>query len=448
MAKKAGQKKGNMRPGRIKEIAAAAGLAGVLAVIGLAGLSAAGHFFSPRPELTGDWMNIAQQNSFKDPAVLDPEALSETSIAQPEAENRREEQPGAEDEAGQEWTWEEEEEYRRYRSRLDGIENQSQLQEMGFSLIPEHSFPVEMTGYGTLTLLPAMDEEHRRLGLFFADEEGKIQYRTDLLETNYQNKGKLEQWNEGIAAVSFVDMNEDGRLDIVLVTFCQSGEKRYKVGDVLFQGQDGFYQDWRLSESINQFHMNKSIRFIVSFAKENGSTQFLYTSTTLEELTGNHFQIMTEYQRWLDFEKLGRLRLVPGYYKMAEYYLFMVYLIDEQGYIVWSFQPMGDYENLYELSGIRCCDIDGDGLKDLLILGRYSYDGADGEMAVEKDYSIYYQRTEGFSEDAEMKSWFPCKEDTQLDEILNQAWAYWGWKPVMEQETKQEEPDDPDTDRG
>lgn len=88
---------------------------------------------------------------------------------------------------------------------------------------------------------------------------------------------------------------------------------------------------------------------------------------------------------------------------------------------------MGDYENLYSLSGIRCCDIDGDGLKDLLILGRYSYEGADGEMVVEKDYSIYYQRTEGFLEDTEMKGWFSCGEDTELEEILNRAWAYWGW---------------------
>lgn len=391
-------------------------------VIVLAGFPAAGRFLTFPSKLFGGWVDLTQQNSSEDMATLELETSLDTSVSWPEVITK-----GAEDGREQGWSSEDEEEYQRYCRRLESIESQYQLQEMGFSLIPEHSFSMEMVGYGKVTLLPAIDEEYHRMGLFFADSEGNIRYRTDLLETNYQNKGKLNQWNDGIAAVSFVDMNEDGLLDIVLVTFCRSGEKRYKVGDVLFQGQDGFYRDWRLSESINQFHMNKSIRFIVSFAKENGSTQFLYTSTTLEELTGNNFQILTEYQRWQEFEKLGWLQIVPGYYKMAEYYLFAVYLIDEEGYIVWSFQPMGDYENLYSLSGIRCCDIDGDGLKDLLILGRYSYEGADGEMVVEKDYSIYYQRTEGFLEDTEMKGWFSCGEDTELEEILNRAWAYWGW---------------------
>ena len=36
--------------------------------------------------------------------------------------------------------------------------------------------------------------------------------------------------------------------------------------------------------------------------------------------------------------------LCPGTYRMAEYTVFMLYLVNEQGYIVWSFQPMGEYE--------------------------------------------------------------------------------------------------------
>lgn len=53
--------------------------------------------------------------------------------------------------------------------------------------------------------------------------------------------------------------------------------------------------------------------------------------------------------------------MVPGTYRMAEYDVFMIYLIDEQGNIVWSFQPMEDYDNLYALKGIQGKDLDGDG---------------------------------------------------------------------------------------
>lgn len=64
---------------------------------------------------------------------------------------------------------------------------------------------------------------------------------------------------------------------------------------------------------------------------------------------------------------------------LADCSVFMIYLVDEQGNIVWSFQPMGDYDNLYALKGITCKDIDGDGMKDLLVLARYNYAGSGGD---------------------------------------------------------------------
>ena len=71
--------------------------------------------------------------------------------------------------------------------------------------------------------------------------------------------------------------------------------------------------------------------------------------------------------------------MVPGTYRMAEYDVFMIYLIDEQGNIVWSFQPMEDYDNLYALKGIQGKDLDGDGLKDSgLVFAKYSYEGEEG----------------------------------------------------------------------
>lgn len=103
----------------------------------------------------------------------------------------------------------------------------------------------------------------------------------------------------------------------------------------------GFYRDWRLSDRINRFGMNKSIRFIVSFVTEGYSTEFLYTATTLDELEEQGLSIVSEQCYWRQFEKLGKLLVVPGTYRMAEYTVFMIYLVNEQGYIVWSFQPHG-----------------------------------------------------------------------------------------------------------
>ncbi len=120
--------------------------------------------------------------------------------------------------------------------------------------------------------------------------------------------------------------------------------------------------------------------------------------------------------------------MVPGTYTMADFATFMIYLVNEQEEIVWSFQPMGDYDNLYALKGITCKDIDGDGMKDILVLARYSYEGEDNELLTKNDYSIYYQRTGGFYEDTEMKKQNPCSEEDTVAELVERARAYWGWK--------------------
>lgn len=88
---------------------------------------------------------------------------------------------------------------------------------------------------------------------------------------------------------------------------------------------------------------------------------------------------------------------------------------------------MGEYENLYEILAIDSRDIDGDGLKDLTILARYTLDTPAGEMMTEKDYTIYYQRTGGFLTDTEFKSRYQCTEETTMEELVELARSYWGW---------------------
>ena len=88
---------------------------------------------------------------------------------------------------------------------------------------------------------------------------------------------------------------------------------------------------------------------------------------------------------------------------------------------------MGEFENLYEILGIDSRDINGDGLKDLTVLARYTYDSPSGEMMTEKDYTIYYQRTGGFLTDTEFKSRYQCTEETTMEELVELARIYWGW---------------------
>ena len=325
--------------------------------------------------------------------------------------------------------------YQEYRNRFESIQYISDISDNGFEIVENQIFPIELSGHGEASVVPAFEKKYSRLALFFADENGKILYKTDQLETNNRNRGQMKQPNRGIAAISFQDVNGDARMDVVLITSCVNdcgdyAGKLYKVGEVLFQGRQEvtFYRDYRISDKINRFGMNKSVEAITAFVRDGFSTEFMYTATTLEELQENGLQIIAEQCYWRSFAKLGKLQVVPGVYRISDYDVFMIYLVNEQGYIVSSLQPMGDFDNLYALKGINCRDIDGDGLKDIVVLARYSYEGDERQLVVESDYAIYYQRTGGFSADTDIKSQYQCSEEDTMEALVEKARAYWGWK--------------------
>ncbi|MCM1087786.1 MAG: hypothetical protein NC419_06490 [Muribaculaceae bacterium] len=324
--------------------------------------------------------------------------------------------------------------YREYQERLDAAEYRSDIARNGFEIVEEQIFPIEMEGYTEVSLIPAFDRQYHRLALFFADENGKVIYRTEQLAANSRVLGEMKQPDCEIAAVSFRDLDKDGRMDIILIVSCEEEtdagiEKTYKVGDVLFQNklQLGFYRDYRITDKINRFGMNKSAEFITAFVRDGRSTENLYTAVTLDELLAHGLKILTEQCYSRTFGKLGRLLVVPGTYRISNYDVFMIYLVNEQGNIISGFSPMGDYDNLYALKGINCRDIDGDGLKDLIVLARYSYEGEQGELVVESDYSIYYQRTGGFSADTDIKDRYRCGDEDTMEILVEKARAYWGW---------------------
>lgn len=320
-----------------------------------------------------------------------------------------------------------------YKMRISKAEWQWQIEDAGFEVAWEQVFSIEMRGFGEVFMIPAIEKDYHRLVLFFAKEDGKIVYKTDQLEVNNRNRGELVQPVKELKAVSFQDINKDGLTDIVMIVTCVNekgdyAQKPYKIGEALFQGKQEFYRDYRLSDKINRFGMNRSVESIVSFVRDGNSTEFLYTAATRQELLDNGFEIISEQCYYRQFEKLGRLEVVPGTYSMANFATFMIYLINEQGYIVWSFQPMGDYENLYALKGITCRDIDGDGMKDILVLARYSSGDDDNELVVKSDYKIYYQRTGGFYEDTEIKGRYECRDEDTVSELVEKARKYWGWQ--------------------
>lgn len=324
--------------------------------------------------------------------------------------------------------------YEDYQERFAAIENAEDVPEQGFYAIEDQSFPVLLESFGEeeVIFLPIMDRKYHRLALLITDSSGEILYKTNQLETNNCYLGEMKQPTRDLAAVSFQDVDRDGLTDIILITNCVNdvGEyagKTYKVGDVLFQSESGFYRDWRVSDKINRFSMNKSIDFIVSYVRDGNSTEVLYTATTLDELLEQGFRVIQEQNYYRTFEKQGRLQVVPGIIRMAEYDIFMIYLVNEQGYIVWSFQPMGDYDNLYALKGMACRDLDGDGMRDILVLGRYSYAGVDGEFLIDTRCSIYYQRTDGFDTDTEFEKTYQCTEEDTVEGLTELIREYWGW---------------------
>lgn len=347
--------------------------------------------------------------------------------------------------------------YEEYEARFASINHVEDIENQGFGIMEGQVFTEVFESFGEepLTFMAALDNTYNRLAIFLAKEDGTIVYKCNQLETNNRVTGQMEQNTKEIAAVSFVDLNMDEQKDIILITKCMNEEgeyegRLYKIGDVLFQREGSFYRDYRISDKINRFGMNKSAKCIVSFVRDGQSAEFLYTATTHEELFENNFEEIPEQCYYREFEKLGKLLVLPGVFHMGDYDVFMIYLINTQGNIVWSFQPMGDYDNLYSLRGMSGKDVDGDGMKDLVVLARYSYENDAGEIVIESACSIYYQRTGGFDMDTEFVQQFKCTDELTMSDLVNEIRAYWGWETeevkeyLLEKSTKE---NDKSTDR-
>ena len=326
-------------------------------------------------------------------------------------------------------------EYMAYQERFASIERLEDLEEYGYEVMEEQVFPVTLDSIRAeeLTMVPAVDRTCQRLALFFLDGEGQVVYRYNQLEANYRISGELRQTVKDVTGVAFSDVNGDGLKDIILISRCENPTGNYagipyKVGDVIFQENGQLYRDWRISDKIIRFSMNKSTNQILFYVRDGISTEFLYTATTLDELTGKGFSVFQDQCYTREFERLGKLTVVPGVFRMAWYDFFLIYLVNEQGDIVWSLQPMLDYDGLYSLKGINGRDVDGDGMKDLVVLARYSREDESGEKVVENVCSIYYQRTSGFETDRGFEEYYQYTEEDTMEDMIQRIREYWGWQ--------------------
>ncbi len=283
--------------------------------------------------------------------------------------------------------------------------------------------------YDECVIYPAINSKFGRLALFIADEKGNVLYKTEDIECNYFFKGYINQPNIAIAAIAIRDINDDGLQDILIVSRCYADGIKFKIGDILFQGDDGFYRDWRISDKINRFSMNKDLDMMTAFVRDKQSAEFLYSASTLQELTNSGFVPLADQTFYADFEKFGTVRVVPGIYTMGGHHIFIIYLVNSDGSIIWNFQCMRNYDNFSTMTGISFKDVDGDGWSDLSVLAKYKFLGDDNQTYSATDFSIYYQRNGYFFEDKDFHDSF-FKELTGkevMDDIVQAARRYWGW---------------------
>ena len=322
--------------------------------------------------------------------------------------------------------------FERYRARVEGVRYVEDIEANGFIVLEDHSFQAEFESFGSVSVLTALDPKHGRLILFLTGADGRVVYQTDELECNHIRRGELNQPNVGVSAIAFRDINHDDLKDIVLISRCagpaglNTGDTyrdTYKVGDVLFQSDTGLYRDWRLSDKLNRFDMNTNLDVVTAFARDGDSVEFLYSAATLRELIRNGFQI--EDDRDVSFERFGEVRMISGDYRLAGYYILMIYLVDPNGNVAWRFQPMGGYPNFNRIRGFLLTDLDGDGLTDLLGLIRYdTFDKNHNTIRV-TDYVIYYQRNGYFEADTAFQSSYVYADGDEISDVAERAAAFW-----------------------
>lgn len=139
----------------------------------------------------------------------------------------------------------------------------------GFSIIRDQSFRVNLDNKGEVYFIAGEGEGDFSLNslyLYLADDNSNILYE---FPSFYGNGSMLSE----VAAVSFRDVNQDGRKDVIVIAKYMTGvgpdgAKDFPVADIYFQTEDGFVSIPELADRINSSAHNESIDSVLDYVKD------------------------------------------------------------------------------------------------------------------------------------------------------------------------------------
>ena len=90
--------------------------------------------------------------------------------------------------------------YEAYQEGFAAIKSVEDIEENGYEIVENQTFPILLESFSEeeVTFYPIMDKKYHRLVVLIADQEGKVLFKTDQLETNYKYLSQLEQPTTGI----------------------------------------------------------------------------------------------------------------------------------------------------------------------------------------------------------------------------------------------------------
>ncbi len=144
------------------------------------------------------------------------------------------------------------------------------LKDGGLQVIENQCFSVNLENYGSVKLISGIKREdsNTNLNFYLVNDKNNVLYKfTDF----YGNQKGM--FND-IRAVSFVDVNNDGLKDIIIIAeyrthISGSSSTPVTVCSIYFQKGKEFINDKNFDDRINSSSKNKDIITVLKYAKDN-----------------------------------------------------------------------------------------------------------------------------------------------------------------------------------
>ncbi|MBU7314286.1 TcaA NTF2-like domain-containing protein [Paenibacillus oleatilyticus] len=201
--------------------------------------------------------------------------------------------------------------------RLPKVGTLENLREKGMQVIDNQSFQVELNHWGKVKFISGKQLEGSELkaSFYLVDENEIILYEFPEFYGNDRTSF------EGIRAVSFKDVDQDGLKDIIIIAefstgIGESGNIPFPVAGIYFQRDNEFESIPQLDEKINLVQQNENVAAILEFAQGISLDDIKKLSTTKADdyeiglLITNYEQRLVEAINTHDFSTVEYL-LIP-----------------------------------------------------------------------------------------------------------------------------------------